>query len=211
MSSATVRGQHYRADGVRITHDPYAAGMAEKYGAVGQTDAEGFDPYRDSVGPGIYGGVVKRDAGGAVVVGRQYQNHNPRPGPVYAGGGYTPINRALGDDAAVAALLDKWPDLVNDVSTGGAQPLHMCGMSRDNQRSTALLVARGGDIEALDTYGMTPLHRMASNNHTIGAKALIEAGADVNALAGGTTPLRVAAQSAARDVMRLLKAAGVRM
>ena len=69
MSSATVRGQHYRADGVRITHDPFAAGMAEKYGAVGQTDAEGFDPYRDSVGPGIYGGVVKRDAGGAVVVG----------------------------------------------------------------------------------------------------------------------------------------------
>ena len=82
MSSATVRGQHYRADGVRITHDPFAAGMAEKYGAVGQTDAEGFDPYRDSVGPGIYGGVVKRDAGGAVVVGRQYQNHNPRPGRV---------------------------------------------------------------------------------------------------------------------------------
>ena len=61
MSSATVRGQHYRADGVRITHDPFAAGMAEKYGAAGQTDAEGFDPYRDSVGPGIYGGVVKRD------------------------------------------------------------------------------------------------------------------------------------------------------
>lgn len=26
---------------------------------------------------------------------RQYQNHNPRPGPVYAGGGYTPINEAL--------------------------------------------------------------------------------------------------------------------
>ena len=26
--------------------------------------------------------------------GRQYQNHNPRPGPVYAGGGYTPINEA---------------------------------------------------------------------------------------------------------------------
>ena len=26
--------------------------------------------------------------------GRQYQNHNPRPGPIYAGGGYTPINEA---------------------------------------------------------------------------------------------------------------------
>ena len=175
MSSATVRGQHYRADGVRITHDPFAAGMAEKYGAVGQTDAEGFDPYRDSVGPGIYGGVVKRDAGGAVVVGRQYQNHNPRPGPVYAGGGYTPINRALGDDAAVAALLDKWPDLVNDVSTGGAQPLHMCGMSRDNQRSTALLVeaARQQAMrfhlkrigkEILDLVGVAPPNRLRDAN-----------------------------------------------
>ena len=27
-----------------------------------------------------------------VVIGKQYQNHNSRPGPVYAGGGYTPIN-----------------------------------------------------------------------------------------------------------------------
>jgi len=37
--------QHYRADGVRITHDPYATGMAEKYGQPGETDNEGFDPY----------------------------------------------------------------------------------------------------------------------------------------------------------------------
>ena len=36
---------YYRADGVRITHDPYARGMAEKYGAPGKTDADGFDPW----------------------------------------------------------------------------------------------------------------------------------------------------------------------
>ena len=30
--------EHYRADGVRITHDPYAPGMAEKYGMPGKTD-----------------------------------------------------------------------------------------------------------------------------------------------------------------------------
>ena len=28
---------------------------------------QGFDPYADSVGPGIYGGVVRRDAAGEVV------------------------------------------------------------------------------------------------------------------------------------------------
>ena len=65
--------------GVRITHDPFAAGMAEKYGRPGETDNEGFDPYADSVGPGIYGGIVKREADGSVVIGQQYQNHNPRP------------------------------------------------------------------------------------------------------------------------------------
>merc|ERR1711915_1032663 len=125
--------EYYRADGVRITHDPYHPSMAKKYGLPGETDSEGFDPYADSVGPGIYGGVVKRDENGEVVVGAQYQNHNPRPGPVYAGGGYTPMSNALrlGEDA-IKPLLDKFPDLVNEVTTGGATPLHMCGMGRDN-------------------------------------------------------------------------------
>lgn len=86
--------------------------------------------------------------------------------------------------------MDKYPDLANDVSTGGrtflfqaegsrgpgATPLHMCGMGRENQHATAYLIRRGArvaagesrsgcwEVEALDTYGMTPLHRMASNN-----------------------------------------------
>ena len=121
---------------------------------------------------------MKRGRDGQLLSGRQYQDHNTRPGPVYAGGGYTPICKALGDDASVCALLDKYPDLLNDVSTGGAMALHMCGMSATNQTSTALLVSRGADIEALDTYGMTPLHRMASNNLAVGAQALLDAGAD---------------------------------
>ena len=72
--------EYYRHDGVKITFDPYAPGMAEKYGTPGETDNEGFDPYRDSVGAGIYGGSVKRSDSGEVLIGRQYQNHNPRPG-----------------------------------------------------------------------------------------------------------------------------------
>ena len=55
---------------VRITHDPYAPGMVEKYGRPGETDNEGFDPYADSVGPGIYGGVVRRDEDGQVAAVR---------------------------------------------------------------------------------------------------------------------------------------------
>merc|ERR1719507_2311392 len=168
---------YYRADGVRITHDPHDPQMVERYGKPGQTDKEGFDPYADSVGPGIYGGVVKRNAEGELVIGEQYQGHNPKPGPVYAGGGYTPVNQALREDTRLAQLLDTWPDLVNDISTGGAQPLHMAGMSRANQASVPRLVEAGADIEALDTYGFTPLIRMASNNLATGARAVLEAGA----------------------------------
>lgn len=203
--------EYYRADGVRITHDPYEPGMSSKYGEPGQTDDEGFDPYRDTVGPGIYGGVVERDEAGAVKIGRQYQNHNTKPGPVYSGGGYTPIVRALkggssGSSSKLVSLLEKHPDLVNDVSTGGAQPLHMCGMGKENQRATKILVQNGADIEALDTYGMTPLMRMASNNLAEGARMLLEAGADVgNGGRIGSTAVDIGKESRATEVLKVLE------
>ena len=119
------------------------------------------------------------------------------------------MSNALGSGAKVVALLDRYPDLINDVSTGGAQPLHMCGMSQSNQHSAALLISRGADIEALDTYGMTPLHRCASNNLAAGAEALLAAGADP-AHRGSVrlTPLELARQSGAADVIRLLQKHG---
>lgn len=203
-------GDLYRHDGVRITHDPYAPGMAEKYGTPGKTDGEGFDPYSDSVGAGIYGGIVKRHRdSGEIVIGQQYQNHNPRPGPVYAGGGYTPSTLMLDDvDGKLIPLLKKFPDLVNDVTTGGALPLHNCGMSRNNQHAVRALIERGADVEALDTYGMTPLHRMASNNLAAGAKMLLEAGADVsNQGKTGSSPMSIARDSRAHAVMEVLREA----
>lgn len=197
---------YYRHDGVRITHDPYAPGMAEKYGRPGETDNDGFDPYSDSVGPGIYGGRVKRDEKGNILIGKQYQSHNPRPGPVYAGGGYTEMAQAIHRGPhVVAALLDAQPDLLEDVSTGGARPLHLCGMSRSGQASTELLVKRGADVNALDTYGYTPLIRMASNNLAEGALALLKGGADPSFVTdSGETAMTVARASAARDVLAIL-------
>lgn len=211
---------YYRHDGVRITHDPYSKHMAEKYGAPGNTDNEGFDPYADSVGAGIYGGTVRRNENGAIVIGQQYQNHNSRPGPVYAAGGYTPVSKAIaqfrkqsggGNPSTLANMLQSYPDLVNDVSTGGASPLHTCGMSRENQHATAFLITNGADIEGVDTYGYTPLHRMASNNLAVGAQALLDAGADPHSShAAAGSPLEVAMQSRAADVIRVLKNFGAK-
>eukprot|EP00985_Skeletonema_marinoi_P034505 scaffold44103_cov161-Skeletonema_marinoi.AAC.2 len=195
-TSRTIMSQskeYYRHDGVKITFDPYAPGMAEKYGTPGETDNEGFDPYRDSVGAGIYGGSVKRSDSG----------------PVYNGGGYAPSTLMLDDvQGKLSPLLDKYPDLVNDITTGGAQPLHMCGMSRSKENAVNVLIERGADIESLDTYGMTPLHRMASNNLAVGAKMLLDAGADVfHKGKVGVSPMSIAQDSAAHSVIEVLKAA----
>lgn len=199
----------YRADGVRIGYNPYSPEMLEKYGSPGETDSEGFNPYSDSVGAGIYGGRVKRDENGEIIVGEQYQNHNTSPGPIYAGGGYTPMISALRHgEAEVSKLLTKFPDLANEVSTGGATPLHMCGMSAQNQKVTAFLISKGADMEALDTYGFKPLHRMASNNLAIGAEALLSAGADPMGRTegrGGETPLQVAKDARAYAVIAVLE------
>jgi len=228
LSTSSNPTDYYRTDGVRITHNPYSSEMESKYGKPGSTDNDGFDPYADTVGAGIYSGTVKRTVDGGVEIGTQYQNHNPRKGPVYSGGGYTPVSKAIasyrtelkgcvaGDQhkqtcapTTLETLLRQYPDLANDVSTGGALPLHTCGMSRENQHATQFLIEHGGDIEALDTYGYTPLHRMASNNLAVGAQALLDAGADVEGSTGagsrGETPMEIAWQSRATDVIRVLQ------
>ncbi len=175
-------------------------------------DPEGWDPVADTVGAGIYSGRVKRDASGAVVYGAQYAGHNARPGPVYAGGGYTELAHAIQTGPpAVAALLAAGAD-PNEEMTGGATPLHTCGMSQRGQHAVPALLAAGAVVDAVDTYGYTALHRMASNDLAEGAQALLQAGADVNALTSYTaqTPLFVARISGARRVEKVLLDAGGR-
>jgi hypothetical protein len=203
-----IQGNSITKDGVRIQHDPLSPELAAKYGLPGETDNEGFNQYAHTVGPGIYGGIVKRDPlSGNVLIGRQYQDHNPRPGPIYAGGGYTPTVKLLqlNDPAALSAWLKRHPDLANEITTGGASPLHMCGMGRMSQLSTQILLDHGADKEAVDTYGYRPLHRMASNNLAVGALALLEAGSDPVAPTGsGETAMQIARASRAMDVVRVL-------
>lgn len=174
-------------------------------------DPDGFDPYADTVGAGIYGGNVKKDNKGNILWGKQYQNHNPNPGPIYDGTGYTKISKAIhtGDPKIVEQLLKKDKDLVNEISTGGATPLHTCGMSRKGQLCTQIIIDYGGDINAIDTYGYKPLHRMASNNLPIGAEALLKSGAkwddESQKPYSGETSMGIALQSNAYDVIKVLR------
>jgi hypothetical protein len=146
---------------------------------VWRVQSTGLDAEADAVGPGIFGGRVERNSDGSVVIGRQWEDYNPLPGPVYAGGGYTELNAAIrsGQLDQVAQMLRADPSLANEVSTGGATPLHVCGMSTRAQRAAALLVAAGAQLETRDTWGYTPLQRMATNNCAIAANVLIRAGA----------------------------------
>ena len=55
--------------------------------------------------------------------------------------------------------------LANLVMTGGARPLHMCGMSRGGDASELIqvLINHGADVNAKDNYELTPMDRLASN------------------------------------------------
>ena len=142
---------------------------------------EGLEAESDSVGPGIYGGRVLRDDNGEICIGQQYEEHNALPGPMYAGGGYTELSEAIRKGPeAVRRVLNEEPALALEITTGGATPLHVCGMSQAGQRSTAVILDVLGahaDVEATDTWGYTALQRHASNNLALGAQALLEAGA----------------------------------
>jgi len=210
-SSKSSASEYYRTDGVKIQHNPYATGMAAKYGLPGKTDSEGFDPYADTVGAGIYGGSVQRDGNQVVVMGSQYQNHNSRPGPLYNGTGYSLMSRAihLGPEK-VQEILHDHPILKDEISTGGATPLHMCGMSQQNQYSTQVLIDAGANIYEQDTYGYTALHRMASNNLDVGGAALVMAGQNPNAAMEGadSTPIGIAKRSRAIQFLMKMQALG---
>ena len=149
-------------------------------GSRSSMSLEGLEAESDSVGPGIYGGHVQRDARGSIIIGKQFQEHNSLPGPVYAGGGYTELSQAIRKGPLeVLHVLEAAPEMAFEISTGGATPLHVCAMSRVGQQSMQRLIdaRHGADLDALDTWGYTALQRCATNGLAAGAMALVAGGA----------------------------------
>ena len=163
----------------------------------------------DVVGAGVYGGIVKRDEAGRVIIGDEWPENNlapPAHNPIHRTGpyldyarltadnrGYTSIAQLIMDGRAskLDALLESVPEangarkrLANLVMTGGARPLHMCGMGRggDTSELIKVLIRHGADVNAKDNYEMTPMERLSSN---------MVAGNDIMKAHGGVTGRRL--------------------
>lgn len=133
---------------------------------------------------------------------------------------WTALHFAVADSRAdmVALLLAHGAD-PNARDNHSATPLHMTAR-RATMRGAAqvaarvrmvrLLLAAGARLDARDEVGATPLHWAAQWGDVPIARALLAAGADVNAVAtgGGWTPLLGAASEGRLEMVKLLLAHG---
>lgn len=159
----------------------------------------------DVVGAGVYGGIAKRDADGRIVIGDEWPENNvavPAHNPVHCVGPYLDFSKFTTSNRGYAlialliqesrgqaatkleALFESIPEtsnrkkLANLVMTGGARPLHMCGMGRggDTSELISVLIKYGAEVNAKDNYEYTPLDRLDSNS-VAGKEILLSHGA----------------------------------
>lgn len=118
---------------------------------------------------------------------------------------------AVGDLGQVKAHLERDPSLVNAYASDGFFPLGLAAFFR-RAEVVDYLIAQGADVKAVAKNPMqvTALHSaVADGGDPRIAKALVAAGADVNAKQRhGWTPLHGAAHSGDRELVELLLAGG---
>ena len=97
------------------------------------------------------------------------------------------------DVEQLAALLDRFPELVHARGTNDNDLLGMAGATCD-ERLVAILLDRGADVASANAHGWTPLHQAAYSDLPAMARMLLDAGAPVgvSARGNGGTPLVVA-------------------
>jgi len=130
---------------------------------------------------------------------------------MYDGKGYSLMSRAIHvGPEKVREILKDHPQLKEEISTGGARPLHVCGMSKKGQLATQVIVDSGADLYALDTYNYNALHRMASNDLHIGAEILVKAGMDPNYKPpeSDSSPIDIARRSRAINFLMTMQKLG---
>jgi ankyrin repeat protein len=106
------------------------------------------------------------------------------------------------DRDGLAALLDRFPDLVAQRGTNGNDLLGMAG----DLATVSLLLERGADPNRGNDYGWTKLHQAGYGNDCDLARLMLAAGArtDLSARGDGGTPLVAALFWGHREVAELL-------
>ena len=119
---------------------------------------------------------------------------------------------ATGVTARLEAALWDNPQLLDAYAADGFTALGLASFF-GHAEAAALLLAHGADPNRASNNPMrvAPLHSAVAGRHLTIARALIDAGADVNAAQeGGFTPLHGAAQNGDRPMAELLLAHGAR-
>ncbi|WP_135229725.1 ankyrin repeat domain-containing protein [Deinococcus fonticola] len=117
---------------------------------------------------------------------------------------------AAGQTAQVMEELEADPQLLQAFSPDGFTALGLAAFFGHQELTTELL-RRGADVHAASRNAMQvqPLHSAVAGNHLGTVQALLQAGADVNAVQqDGFTPLMGAAQNGNTDLVALLLAHG---
>ena len=104
---------------------------------------------------------------------------------------------ALGDIAALRGLLELNPTLAREIGADGFAPLHLAAFFGMSECVVALIDA-GADpaLPSANAMLVTPLHSAVSRHNVDNVRALLEAGAPVDARQqGGLTALHAAAHN----------------
>jgi ankyrin repeat protein len=109
------------------------------------------------------------------------------------------------EPAIVEALLAEAVD-VDHASRSGWQAVHFAAASRVDAEMLPRILAAGGEVEAEDAQGMTPLIHAAEEGRLAAVRLLDERGADLRAVdAQGRSALDLARDRRHWDVVRYLE------
>lgn len=119
--------------------------------------------------------------------------------------GSTPLCEACaaGSSECVRLLLD-WGAKVNPALTSRNTSPLLEACIRGNAECVRMVIAGGACLETFDLYHGTPLHVSCANAHVDCAKALLNAGAKVNASRFHDTSLHHAARGGSVDLLEML-------
>eukprot|EP00316_Scyphosphaera_apsteinii_P021564 CAMPEP_0119341568 /NCGR_PEP_ID=MMETSP1333-20130426/102707_1 /TAXON_ID=418940 /ORGANISM="Scyphosphaera apsteinii, Strain RCC1455" /LENGTH=169 /DNA_ID=CAMNT_0007353563 /DNA_START=67 /DNA_END=576 /DNA_ORIENTATION=+ len=116
---------------------------------------------------------------------------------------------ARGDAKRITDLLDAGEGKALETDSFNRTPLHSAAYNHGTPETVKVLVEAGGNIDAKDNDGRTPLHLAVLANDSL-APALLEHGATADMTdKNGNTALHLAAQCGKIEVAKVLLAAGV--